>query len=263
LSLFEPGIGGVPVNELTPPEMRMVLEKVQGEGKRETARRMRSFADRIMRFAIGVGYAKENPAKDLGEILLTPRARNHAAIIDQDELGKLLRAIDGASGYPSTHAALKLSPHVFQRPGEIRQMKWADLDLDAGKWTLDAAETKMRREHEVPLSRQAVEIIRSMKYVFPAFHTFKRPLSENTINQALKRLGYGGAMTAHGFRATASTLLNGSGKWRADVIECALAHKDTNGIRSIYNRSPYWDERTEMMQWWSDELDRLRKLTKR
>jgi integrase len=124
----------------------------------------------------------------------------------------------------------------------------------------------MRREHEVPLSRQAIAIIRSMQdvsghgpYVFPAFHTFKRPLSENTINLALKRLGYGGAMTAHGFRATASTLLNTSGKWRADAIECALAHKDTNGTRSVYNRSPYWDERAEMMQWWSDELDRLRK----
>ena len=244
---------------------RAVLEKVQNAGHRETARRLRSFADRVMRFAIGTGYAKENPAKYLGEVLLAPRTKNHAAIINTTELGELLRAIDGCTGYPSTLAALKLSPHVFQRPGEIRQMKWADLDLDAGKWTLDAAETKMRREHEVPLSRQAVEIIRSMedvsgasKYVFPAFHTPRKPLSENTVNQALRRLGYGRVMTAHGFRATASTLLNESGEWRPDVIERALAHKDTNGVRSVYNRSSYWEERAKMMQWWSDELDRLK-----
>jgi integrase len=176
-----------------------------------------------------------------------------------------LRAIDGYQGYPSTMGALRLSPHVFQRPGEIRTMKWVDIDFERARWSIPAAIMKMRRPHQVPLSRQSVEIIQSMKaisngseFVFPAFDSPMRPISENTVNQALRRLGYGGIMTAHGFRSTASSLLNESKIWRPDVIERTLAHEDENAVRSIYNRTDYWDERVEMMQWWSDQLDALK-----
>ncbi len=140
-----------------------------------------------------------------------------------------------------------------------------ELDLERARWVIPAEKTKMRRAHEVPLSRQAIEIIRSMvpasggsKYVFPAFNSMTKPISENTVNQALWRLGYGGAMTAHGFRSTASSLLNESERWPPDVIEHALAHQDQNAVRAVYNRTTYWGSRVEMMQWWSDQLDTLR-----
>ena len=154
--------------------------------------------------------------------------------------------------------------HLFQRPGEIRAMRWAHVDLEGAVWTIPATETKMRREHRVPLSRQAVAIILSMKdvsayseFVFPSFSA-KKPLSENAVNGALKRLGYGGVMTAHGFRTTASSLLNESGQFHPDAIERALAHQDGNAVRAVYNRTQYWDERIRMMQWWSDKLESLK-----
>jgi len=167
--------------------------------------------------------------------------------------------------YPSTIGALRVSPHLFQRPGEIRTMTWDELDLDAGRWTIPAVKMKMRRPHEVPLSRQVSQIIRSMaevsrgsEFVFPAYHNPKIPISENAINQALRRMGYGGTMTAHGFRSTASSLLNESNMWNPDAIERALAHQDGNAIRAVYNRSAYWRDRVDMMQWWSDHLDALK-----
>ena len=143
-------------------------------------------------------------------------------------------------------------------------MKWTDLDLDQGRWSVPAEDMKKRRPHEVPLSRQAIAIIREMElvrngvYVFPAFHTGTRPISENTVNGALKRMGYKDVMTPHGFRATASSLLNESGKWNPDAIEKAMSRIVGSGVRAIYNRSTYWAERVEMMQWWSDRLDELR-----
>ena len=147
-------------------------------------------------------------------------------------------------------------------------MRWKDLDLETARWVIPANLTKMRRTHEVPLSGQSISLIQSMKpisdgseFVFPAFHTSKKPISENTVNQALRRLGYSGVMTAHGFRSTASSLLNESGLWSPDVIEHALAHQDKNSIRAIYNRTTYWDTRAEMMQWWSDQLDELKTAT--
>ena len=185
-------------------------------------------------------------------------------MVNREELGPLLLAIEGYEGFASTNAALRLSPHLFQRPGELRTMKWANVDLDRSRWIIPAANTKMRREHEVPLSRQAIEIIRSMsdtaaysEFVFPSYNP-KKPLSENAVNGALRRLGYSGTMTAHGFRSTASSLLNVSGRWNPDAIERALAHQDANAVRAVYNRTAYWAERVEMMQWWSDELDALR-----
>jgi integrase len=177
-----------------------------------------------------------------------------------------LRAIDGYSGEPITLAALRLTPHVFQRPGEIRQMQWAEVNLSEKVWTIPASRTKQRRPHSVPLSDQALEILTAVaefsaqgKYVFPSLRTRERPMSENTVNGALRRLGYSGSeMTAHGFRSTASSLLNECGKWNPDAIERALAHGEPNQVRAAYHRSAYWEERVIMAQWWSDFLDELR-----
>lgn len=267
LSLLEPQLGRIPVREMTAPLLLSVLKQIQESGRRETARRLRSLVGRVLNYAIATGRAENNPAPALRDALAAPTVRHHPAVIEPDKLRDLLRAIDGYGGFASTNAALKLSPHIFQRPGEIRAMKWADVDFATAVWTISAAETKMRREHRVPLSRQAIGIIRSMadvaaysEYVFPSFNP-KKPLSENAINGALKRLGYAGTMTAHGFRTTACSLLNESGEFHPDAIERALAHQDSNAVRAVYNRTQYWDERVRMMQWWSDQLDSLKQLS--
>lgn len=264
LSLLEPKLGRTPVIEITAPLLLSVLVEVQESGRRETARRLRSFAGRVLDYAIATGRAENNPAPALRRALSAPKVRHHPAVVDPSELGDLLRAIDNYKGHASTNAALSLLPHLFQRPGELRKMKWADLNLDEAVWTIPAEQTKMRREHRVPLSRQAIAIIRSMEdvasysqHVLPSFNP-KKPLSENAVNGALKRLGYGGVMTAHGFRTTASSLLNESGEFHPDAIKKALAHEDSNAVRKAYNRTQYWDERVKMMQWWSDKLDTLK-----
>jgi integrase len=167
--------------------------------------------------------------------------------------------------------ALKLLPHLFCRPGELRLAEWSEFDLEKAVWSVPAGRMKMRRPHHIPLSRQAVEILKEVQkitrrtegLVFPGIAT-GRPLSENTLNVALRRLGYDKEeMTSHGFRSTASTLLNESGKWSPDAIERALAHGNDDRVRSIYNRSAYWEERVKMAQWWSDHLDVLRQDTRR
>lgn len=264
LSLLEPKLGKVPVRDITTPLILSALEDLLKTGRRETARRCRSFVGRVLNYAIFTGRAEHDPAFALQRALPAPTVRHHPAIVDPIELGDLLRAMDNYKGTASTNAALALSAHLFQRPGEIRTMRWVDIDLEAAIWTIPAEQTKMRREHRVPLSRQAIAIIRSMEhvaeyseYVFPSFSP-KKPLSENAVNQALKRLGYGDVMTAHGFRTTASSLLNESGEFHPDAIERSLAHQDTNAVRAAYNRTQYWDERVRMMRWWSDKIDMLK-----
>ncbi len=181
-------------------------------------------------------------------------------------VGALLRAIEEYDGQPMTQLALKLAPHVFVRPGELRQAEWSEFDLNAGVWKIAASKMKMRQPHIVPLSRQAIEILRAAmtltgrhRYVFASIYPGDRPMSENTINAALRRLGYtGDEMTAHGFRAMASTLLNECGMWNPDAIERALAHKAADAVRGAYHRGAHWAERVAMAQWWSDYLDSLR-----
>lgn len=265
LSLLEPDIGKIPVSDLSAPLLLAVLRRTQDKGNLETARRLRAFASRVIDYAVATGRAPHNPATSLRRALVTPQVKNHPAIVDAAAFGELLSKIDTFSGYPSTMAALRLAPHVFQRPGELRTMCWNELDLAKAVWQIPASKMKMKRDHAVPLSRQAVAIIRAQQivsghsaFVFPAFHTPKIPLSENTLNQALRRLGYKGIMTAHGFRSAASSLLNECDKWSPDAIERALAHQDTNRVRANYNRSAYWSERVRMAQWWSDYLDELK-----
>tara|TARA_R110002072_G_scaffold183157_1_gene339443 strand:+ start:210 stop:1436 length:1227 start_codon:yes stop_codon:yes gene_type:complete len=266
LSLMESDLGKRPIAEISPAELLQSLRKVEAKGHLETARRMRSLSSRIFRYAVATSRATADPSALLRGALATPKAKHHSAIVKAGAAGELLRAIDGYSGHPLTCLALKLIPHVFVRPGELRRAEWQEFELEKSIWTIPAEKMKMRNPHVVPLSKQAVGLLESaqaisagQRYIFSSLYPGSRPMSENTINAALRRLGYtGNEMTAHGFRAMASTLLNESGKWSHDAIERALAHKDGNAIRGIYHRGAHWAERVEMAQWWSDYLDRLR-----
>jgi integrase len=266
LRLLTAQIGGRAIAQITAPELLAVLRKVEGQDKLETARRMRSFAGRVFRYGVATGRCERNIAADLLGALTTPTVTHRAAILKPAAVGALLRAIDGYTGQPSTALALRLAPHVFVRPGELRQAEWQEVDFEKAVWTVPGFKMKMGKDHQVPLSRQAIAILQEARkhsagegYVFPAICKAKRPISENTLNGALRRLGFrGDQMTAHGFRAIASTLLNEDGQWNPDAIERALAHGQDNGVRAAYHRGAYWDERVRMAQWWSDYLDALR-----
>ncbi len=266
LSQLEPAIGQRPIADIEPYELLAILKKVELSGRHETAKRLLAFSGRVFRFAVATTRARRNIAADLQGALVSPKVKHHAAIIDPKGVGALLRAIDGFDGQPTTLWALQLAPHVFVRPGELRQAEWSEIDLDAAVWRIPGARMKMNREHVVPLSTQAVAILKTAgeltgdgRYVFPSVRTSRRPMSENTLNAALRRMGYtSDDMTSHGFRSTASTLLNESGKWSVDAIERALAHGDTDSVRAAYHRGAHWEERVKMAQWWSDHLDMLR-----
>ena len=266
LSLFNPSIGDKPIADLTPAELLRAMQVIEAKGHYETARRMRSLASRIFRYAVATSRATSDPTALLRGALVTPKVKHHSAIVDPKAVGELLQALDRFEGYPLTKLALQLTPHVFVRPGELRHAEWNEFNLDVGIWTIPADKMKMRQPHLVPLSKQSLEILdraRSLtghqKYVFSSLHTGLRPMSENTINAALRRMGYSGSeMTAHGFRAMASTLLNESGLWSVDAIERALAHDNSSSVRGTYHRGTHWAERVEMAQWWSDYLDGLK-----
>ena len=265
-SQLEAALGKRSVSDIEPYEILAVLKDIEKRGNYETGKRVRAFAARVFRYAIITGRAKSNPAADLGEALTAGQVKHHAAIVESQAVGALLRTIDTYDGNILTVLALKLIANVFVRPGELRHAEWSEIDLSAAVWRIPAGKMKMREDHVVPLSRQALALFAEAKaiglggkYVFPSFTTNLKPMSENTVNGALRRMGYTkDEMTAHGFRSTASTLLNESGKWSPDAIERALAHKDSNAIRGIYHRGAHWDERVKMAQWWSDYLDRLR-----
>lgn len=258
-----------PIADLKPLDVLSALKRIEAHGKHETARRCRSFASRVFRYAVATGRGETDPTSILRGALVVAKVTHHAAILEPQKVGELLSAIDAYSGHAITRLAMQIAPHVMVRPGELRMAEWSEFDLDSAVWKIPAERMKMRRPHEIPLSRQVLAYLADLLpltgpqgYVFPAFHTSKRPQSENTINQAFRRMGYGpGEITPHGLRTTASTLLNESGKWSPDAIERSLAHADANGIRGIYNRSRYWEERVAMHQWWSDYLDELRNAT--
>ncbi|MBO6766795.1 MAG: tyrosine-type recombinase/integrase [Erythrobacter sp.] len=266
LSLLSGSIGPMAVTEIEPIDVLAAVRRIENQGKLESARRTLQLAGAVFRYAVATARLPSDPTRDLRGALTMPTVTHYGAIIEPARVGELLRAIDGYTGQPISRFALKLAPHVFVRPGELRHAEWEEIDLEGALWTMPAAKTKMRKPHLVPLSTQAVEILEEAKamtgptgYVFPSIRTRSRPMSDNTINAALRRLGYASdEMTAHGFRAMASTLLNESGKWHPDAIERALAHGDSDKVRSAYHRGAHWDERVRMAQWWSDYLDELR-----
>ena len=256
----------LPIAEIAAPDLLAVLRRIEAKGNYETARRVLQLAGRVFRYAVATARLPSDPSRDLRGALTAPQPKHYGAIVEAKRAGELLRAIDGYEGQVVTKIAMQLSPHVFVRPGELRHAEWEEIDLDAGLWIIPAGKMKMRKPHQVPLSRQSVELFRQLRtitgttgYAFPSIRTRTRPMSENTVNAGLRRLGFpGDEMTAHGFRAMASTLLNESCKWNPDAIERALAHGDDDRVRAAYHRGAHWKERVEMAQWWSDYLDTLR-----
>lgn len=261
-----PDLGNRAVASIKAAEVLAVLRKVEARGRLETANRLRAIIGAVFRHAIATVRAEADPTIALRGALQAPEVTHRAAITDAVALGGLLRAMEAFEGQPATAAALKLLPLVFTRPGELRQARWSEVSLDEAVWRIPAERTKMRREHLVPLPTQALVILRELhtitgqgELLFPSIRSAHRPMSDNTLNAALRRLGYGkDEVTAHGFRATASTLLNESGRFSSDAIERALAHQDPDPVRRAYARGSFWKERVEMAQWWADHLETLR-----
>ncbi|ASJ23713.1 tyrosine-type recombinase/integrase [Laribacter hongkongensis] len=260
-----PWLGSRPVAEIDAPALLAVLRRVESRGAIETAHRAMQSAGQVFRYAIATGRAQRNPAADLVGALAPAIKQSFPTITDPIRIAELLRAIDGYQGTLPTLCALRLAPLVFVRPGELRKAEWSEIDLDGATWIIPAERMKMREKHVVPLSEQAVSILRELhpltgggRYVFPGARTNGRPMSENTINAALRRLGYDkDTMTGHGFRHMASTLLNEQG-WNRDAIERQMAHAERNQVRAVYNYAEYLPERRKMMQAWSDYLDALK-----
>lgn len=254
----------LPITEVSAPVLLAALRKLEARGIAETAHRARSLAGRIFRYAIATGRAERNPAADLQGALERPQTQHFASVTDPKDIAVVLRALWAYQGAPATQAALKLAPLTFVRPGELRAAKWADIDLEAREWRYVA--TKTGAPHIVPLADQVVEVLRDLHpltsrspYVFPSVRSATRPMSENTVNAALRNLGFDGTtLVGHGFRAMARTVLDEVLGFRPDYIEHQLAHavRDPNG--RAYNRTAHLPERRKMMQAWADYLDQLR-----
>ncbi|GHD01772.1 tyrosine-type recombinase/integrase [Novosphingobium pokkalii] len=261
-----PALGKRPISEITAHELLLVLKKIEASKRYDTANRIRSTCSQVFRYAIATARAERDICSDLRGALITPRTTHRAAITTPTEAGGLLRAVEDYDGNDLTRIALRLLPHLFVRPGELRWAEWSEFDFDKAVWTIPDHKMKMRRPHAVPLSRQALAIIGEIEhdasysaFLFPSLRALDRPMSDNTINAALRRLGFSkDQMTGHGFRAMAATLLNEMGIWNPDAIERQLAHADGNSIRRAYARGQYWEERVRMMQHWSDYIDQLR-----
>lgn len=269
LNHARPSLGERPISEIEPVEVLAVLQPIEAAGKLETATRVRETIGAVFRHAIQTVRAKADPTQALRGAIATPKVKSRAAITDPVAFGGLLRAIEVFMGQPTTKASLQLASLLACRPGELRHAKWVEIDLENRVWSIPAERMKMRRPHRVPLPAQAVTILKALHLVtgqgagglvFPGLRSVHRAISENTMNGALRRLGYSqDEATAHGFRSTFSTLANQSGKWNADAIEAALAHIEPNAVRRAYARGDYWDERVKMMTWWADYCDALRK----
>ena len=258
--------GATPIRTVDAPAVLKVVRRVENRGRYESAHRLREVIGSVFRYAIATARADADPTYALRGALIQVRATPRAAITDAKALGALLRAIDGFDGQPGTRIALQLMAFLFPRPGELRAAGWVEFDFERAIWTIPSARTKMRRPHRVPLASQVVELLLALRplsgraaLLFPGARSSSRPISDNTLNAALRRLGYAkDEATAHGFRATASSLLNESGRWHPDAIERQLAHIEGNDVRAAYARGEHWDERVAMMQWWADNLDRLK-----
>ncbi len=260
-------LGDKLVSEIKPPDILAALRRVESRGALDTAHRIRTICGQVLRYAVATGRAERDSTADLRGALPPVNKEHYAAITDPQQVSGLLRAIDGYQGTFVVKCALQLLPLIFLRPGELRQMEWAEVDLENAQWNLPADKMKMKQPHIVPLSKQAFAILEDLKpltgsgkYVFPSLRTNSRPMSDNTINASLRRLGYDTRkeMTAHGFRAMARTILDEVLQVRPDFIEHQLAHavRDPNG--RAYNRTAHLAERRKMMQQWADYLDGLK-----
>jgi integrase len=259
-----PYLGNKLASEISAPDLLVVLRKVEHRGALETAHRINQICGQVFRYAIATGRADRDLAADLKGALPPAKVKHHPSITDPRQIGALMRAIRGLSGSIITAVALKLAPLVFVRPGELRHAEWSEIDLGNAEWRIPSEKMKMNAPHIVPLSKQAISLLEEIRqvtgrgqYVFPSNRTVTRPMSNNTVNAALRRLGYSkDEMTGHGFRSMASTILNEK-HWNSDAIERQLAHSERDGVRAAYNYAQYLPERRKMMQEWADYLDRL------
>ncbi|MDO5674275.1 MAG: tyrosine-type recombinase/integrase [bacterium] len=260
-----PWIGSRPITEVSPPEILQALRRIEERGAIETAHRVKQVCGQIFRYAIACGRAERDPSADLKGALAPAKLQSMATITDPQQITGLLQAIDGYQGHLITRCALRFAPLVFVRPGELRHAEWTEFNLNLAEWRIPAAKMKMRLAHIVPLSRQAVAVVEEIRpltgrgrYVFPSLRSGDRPMSDNTVLAALRRMGYAKEeMSGHGFRAMASTLLHEQG-WPSDVIERQLAHTERNSVKAAYNHAQHLSERRRMMQEWADYLDRLK-----
>src|SRR6266404_86412 len=266
-TLVFPYIGSRPIAKLGPVDVLKVLRRIEERGIHETAHRTRQRCAQVFRYAVQTGRAERDVTADLRGALAPVVSEHHSTITEPARIGELLRAIDGYNGQAVTAYALKLSPLVFVRPGELRHAEWTEFDLDGHEplWRIPGEKMKMGEQHIVPLAKQALLLLRELKgltgrgrYVFPSLRSGSRPMSDNTVNAALRRLGYtSDEMTGHGFRSLASTCLNEQG-YHPDLIELQLAHAERNQVRAAYNKAQRLPERRKMMEAWADYLDGLR-----
>ncbi|MEZ5895297.1 MAG: tyrosine-type recombinase/integrase [Parvularculaceae bacterium] len=263
LSLARTDLENLPISSITAVQILDTLRKVEAKGNYETAKRMRSVIGQVFRYAIATARTSDDPTFGLRGALITPTTVHRSAFTDWEGFSGLVRAIwNYDSGSPETRTALKLMALLYPRPGELRQAKWGEFDLDAATWTIPKERMKMRRSHTKPLPTQAVELLQELRrlnpdeeLILPSALSRGKPISENTMNTALRRMGFTKEeCTSHGFRASASSLLNESGKWSPDAIEAELAHVGADEIRRAYHRAAYWEERTKMAQWWADKV---------
>ena len=266
-TLVFPYLGSRPIARLGPVDVLKVLRRIEGRGINETAHRTRQRCAQVFRYAVQTGRVERDVTADLRGALAPVVSEHHATITEPARIGELLRAIDGYNGQAVTAYALRLSPLVFVRPGELRHAEWIEFDLDGHEplWRIPGEKMKMGEQHIVPLAKQALVLLRELKgltgrgrYVFPSLRSGSRPMSDNTVNAALRRLGYtSDEMTGHGFRSLASTCLNEQGH-HPDLIELQLAHAERNQVRAAYNKAQRLPERRKMMEGWADYLDGLR-----
>ena len=262
-------LGDMPINEIDAQTVLKTLKKREALGHYETVRRMRSTISAVFRYAVASGVAANDPTFALKDALIRPTVKHHAAIIDRTKLKEFLHALENYGGQAETKIGLKLLMLFAARPGEIRKAAWEEFDIDARVWNVPAERMKMRKPHSVPLSDMALECLAELRelsgwgeLLFPSQKSSKKPISENTLNQALRRMGFKREeVTSHGFRTTFSTFANESGLWSPDAIEAYISHQDKNAIRRVYNRAAYWDERVKIAEWWASTLEQLRKST--
>ena len=266
LDMANADFGSKPILDVNAPAILKTLRKVEAKGNYETAKRLRSTIGQVFRYAIATARANNEPTYALRGALVAPKVSHMAAATDRSEFAQIVRAIWAYdSGSPSTRAALKLMALLYTRPGELRLALWEEFDLEKAIWTIPAERMKMRKEHVKPLPAMAVEILRVLQTetgsnyrAFPSSIARDKPISENTLNQALRRMGFEKDQhTSHGFRASASSLLNESGLWNEDAIEAELAHVGADQVRRAYHRARYWEERVKMADWWASEISRM------
>lgn len=265
LRLAMDDLGDMPINDITAQTVLATLKKREEMGHYETVRRLRSTISAVFRYAVASGVAETDPTFALKDALIRPTVKHRAAITDRAKLTEYLRALENYGGKAETKIGLKLLMLFASRPGEIRKARWDEFDIEECVWNVPAERMKMRKPHSVPLSDAAMTLLAELReltgwgeLLFPSLSSSKKPISENTLNQALRRMGFGpDEVTSHGFRSTFTTFANESGLWNPDAIEAYCARQDGNAVRRAYNRSQYWDERVRLSEWWAQTLTKL------